>query len=45
MECPFGSPELQEIYEGDTELFMERMEMTAGRVFQDREDIRSLVLQ
>jgi len=45
METPFNQAMLQEIYEGDTELFMELMGMVQVRIFDDLEEIRTLILE
>ena len=43
METPFNQAMLQEIYEGDTDLFVELMGMVQNRVFDDMEEIRTLI--
>ncbi len=45
MDTPFNEAMLQEIYEGDAELFMELMEMVQARIFDDLEEIRACLLK
>lgn len=45
MEPPFDRSELQGIYEGDTDLFVELMEMVNRRIFNDLEEVRTLILR